>query len=148
MYAKDQLISKANCQVVNSSKKWTIEFVFTTMQRVFVCFLKEIEDTKKTFRNHLTFKLGDKITRSMQAFISKKVVFFESPHSWGLKPPQSSSKGVLLEEGWGSTLRESRSTEINTASLQLGGSNRGPRAWESGTLPLDLRTRKIIFLGG
>ena len=27
------------------------EFVFTTMRCVFVCFLEEIEDTKKTFRN-------------------------------------------------------------------------------------------------
>ena len=33
-----------------------IEFILIiTMQRVFVCFLEEIEDTKKTFRNHLTF---------------------------------------------------------------------------------------------
>ena len=49
--AKGQLISKANCQAVNSSKKRTNEFVFTTMRRVFVRFLEEIEDTKKTFRN-------------------------------------------------------------------------------------------------
>ena len=48
---KGQIISKANCQVVNSSKKRTNEFVFTTMRRVFVRFLEEIEDTKKTFRN-------------------------------------------------------------------------------------------------
>ena len=41
---------------MNSSKKRTNEFVFTTMQRVFVRFLEEIEDTKKTFRNYLTFK--------------------------------------------------------------------------------------------
>ena len=51
-----QLISKANYQAVNSSKKQTNEFIFTTMQRVFVRFLEEIEDTKKTFRNYLTFK--------------------------------------------------------------------------------------------
>ena len=43
---KGQLISKANCQAVNSSKKQTNEFFFTTMRRVFVRFL---EDTKKTF---------------------------------------------------------------------------------------------------
>ena len=49
--SKGQLISKANCQAVNSSKKRTNEFVFNTMRRVFVCFLEEIEDTKKTFRN-------------------------------------------------------------------------------------------------
>ena len=48
---KGQLISKANCQAVNSSKKRTNEFVFTTMRRVFVCFLEEIEVTKKTSRN-------------------------------------------------------------------------------------------------
>ena len=55
--AKGQLISKANHQAVNSSKKRTNEFVFTTMRRVFVRFLEEIEDTKKTFRNYLTFRL-------------------------------------------------------------------------------------------
>ena len=48
---KGQLISKANCQAVNSSKKRTNEFVFTTMRRVFVRFLVEIEVNKKTFRN-------------------------------------------------------------------------------------------------
>ena len=47
--AKGQLISKANCQAVNSSKKRTNEFVFTTMRRVFVRFLEEIEDSKKAF---------------------------------------------------------------------------------------------------
>ena len=53
---KGQLISKANCQVVNSSKKRKNEFVLTTIRRVFVRFLEEIEDTKKTFRNYLTFR--------------------------------------------------------------------------------------------
>ena len=52
---KGQLISKANCQAEDSSKKRTNEFVFTSMRRVFVCFLEEIEDFKKAFRNHLTF---------------------------------------------------------------------------------------------
>ena len=52
---KDQLISKANCQAANSSKKRTNEFNFTTMRLVFVRFLEEIEDIKKTFRNYLTF---------------------------------------------------------------------------------------------
>ena len=42
-----QLILKANCQAVNSSKKETNEFVFTTMRRVFVYFLEEIEDSQK-----------------------------------------------------------------------------------------------------
>ena len=53
--SKGQLISKGNCQAVNSSKKRTNEFVFTTIRRVFVRFLEEIEDTQKTFRNCLTF---------------------------------------------------------------------------------------------
>ena len=49
--AKGQLISKASYQAVNSSKKRTNEFVFPTMRHVFVRFVEEIEDTKKTFRN-------------------------------------------------------------------------------------------------
>ena len=44
---KGQLISKANYQSENSSKNQTNEFVFTTMRRVFVRFLENIEDTKK-----------------------------------------------------------------------------------------------------
>ena len=48
---KGQIISKANCQAVNSSQKQTNEFVFNTMQSVFGRNLEEIEDTKKTFRN-------------------------------------------------------------------------------------------------
>ena len=48
---KGKLISKANCQAEDSSKKRTNEFVFTSMRRVFVRFLEEIEDTKKAFRN-------------------------------------------------------------------------------------------------
>ena len=51
LVSKGQLISKANYQAVNSSKKQTNEFVFTTMGYVFIRFLEEIEDTKKTFRN-------------------------------------------------------------------------------------------------
>ena len=54
--SKGQLISKANCQAVNSSQKRVNEFVFTTMRRVFGRFLEEIEVTKKTFQNHLTFR--------------------------------------------------------------------------------------------
>ena len=54
---KGQLISKANCQAVNSSKKGTNKFIFTTRRRVFDRFLEEIENTKKTFRNDLTFNM-------------------------------------------------------------------------------------------
>ena len=49
--SKGQLIAKANCQAREFFQKRTNEFVFTTMQRVFIHFLEEIEDTKKTFRN-------------------------------------------------------------------------------------------------
>ena len=53
--AKGQLISKANCHAVNSSKKRTNEFIFTGMRCVFIRFMEEIEDSKKAFRNYLTF---------------------------------------------------------------------------------------------
>ena len=39
--SKGQLISKANCQAEDSPKKRTNEFVFTTVRRVFVRFLRE-----------------------------------------------------------------------------------------------------------
>ena len=45
---KGHLIVKADCQV-NSSKKRTNEFVFSTMRCVFVRSLEEIEDSKKAF---------------------------------------------------------------------------------------------------
>ena len=51
IHSKGQVILKVNYQALNSSKKRTNEFVFTTMRRVFVRFLEEVEDTKKTFRN-------------------------------------------------------------------------------------------------
>ena len=46
---KGELISKANWQAMNCSKQRTSEFNFTTMQRVFVRFWEEIEDTQKKF---------------------------------------------------------------------------------------------------
>ena len=49
IFIKGQLISKANCQAVNSSKKRMNEFVFTTMRRVFVRFLEESSARKKCF---------------------------------------------------------------------------------------------------
>ena len=47
--SKGQIISKANCQAANSSKKQTNEFVFTTMQRVFVRFFEGNRRSQKTF---------------------------------------------------------------------------------------------------
>ena len=52
---KGQLILKANCQALNSSKKRTNEFILLVCRCVFVCFLEEIEDSKKAFQNYLTF---------------------------------------------------------------------------------------------
>ena len=57
--SKGQLISKSNCQAMNSSKKQTNQFVFTTMRCIFVPFLEEIEGIQKTFRNYLTFSCGN-----------------------------------------------------------------------------------------
>ena len=44
-----QLISKANCQAEDSSKKRRNEFVITSMRRVFVRFLEETSARKKRF---------------------------------------------------------------------------------------------------
>ena len=52
---KGQLISKANCQAEDSSKKGTNEFIFTSVRCVFVRFLEESSARKKTFRDYLTF---------------------------------------------------------------------------------------------
>ena len=49
--SKGQTKSKLFFQADVSSKKRTHEFNFTTMRLIFVRFLEEIEDTKKTFRN-------------------------------------------------------------------------------------------------
>ena len=46
-HTKGQFISKANCQTVNFFKQRTNKFVFTSMRRVFVCFLWESSDRKK-----------------------------------------------------------------------------------------------------
>ena len=52
---KGQIMSKGLLVSSNSPKKRTNEFVFTTMKNSFVRFLGEFEDTKKSFRNYLTF---------------------------------------------------------------------------------------------
>ena len=52
---KGQLISKMNCQAMDSSKKRTNEFVFTSMRRVCVRFLEESWGLTICFRNYLTF---------------------------------------------------------------------------------------------
>ena len=59
---KGQLISKANCQAVNSSKKQTNESVLLLCN----VFLEEIEDTKKTFQKYLTFKYTQNQTNTSE----------------------------------------------------------------------------------
>ena len=44
---------------MDSSKKRTNEFVFTSMRRVFVRFLGESSARKKSFRDYLTFNYAD-----------------------------------------------------------------------------------------
>ena len=48
LYAKGQLILKTNCQAANCFKNEQIHFI--SMQRVFVRFLEEIEDSKREFQ--------------------------------------------------------------------------------------------------
>ena len=75
---KGQLIWKANCQAVNFSKKRTNEFIFTTMRHVFVCFLEEMEDTKKSFRNYLTFNQAQ-LLLDKKSITGKNYVSFTQP---------------------------------------------------------------------
>ena len=46
---KGQLISKANCQALNSSKKQTNEFVCTSIRCIFVNFWKKLKTAKRHF---------------------------------------------------------------------------------------------------
>ena len=43
--------------LVSSNSPEKTEFIFTTKTNSFVCFLGEFEDTKKSFRNYLTFSV-------------------------------------------------------------------------------------------
>ena len=58
--AKGQVISKCLFDVFNFYQKTKhiirLYYYDTSGQLVFVCFLREIEDTKKTFQNYLAFK--------------------------------------------------------------------------------------------
>ena len=69
LFLKGQLISKANCVAEDSSKKWTNEFVFTSMRRVFIRFLEESSARQKTFRNYLTFRMQKKRLKSYRRLL-------------------------------------------------------------------------------
>ena len=62
--SKGPIISKRLLVSSNSPKKWTNKFVFTTTTNLFICFSREFEDTKKSFRNYLTFSWLTKILNS------------------------------------------------------------------------------------
>ena len=57
---KGQIILKGLMVSSKSPKKRTNEFIFTTMTNLFVRFLGEFEDTKKSFQNYLTFGINVK----------------------------------------------------------------------------------------
>ena len=61
---KGQIISRGLLVSSNSPKKRTNEFVFTITTNSFVRFLGEFEDTKKSFRNYLTFTIAMIVTLS------------------------------------------------------------------------------------
>ena len=60
---KGQIISKELLVSSNSPKKQTDKFVFTTTLNLFDRFLGEFEDTKKSFRNCLTFRSNPKVSK-------------------------------------------------------------------------------------
>jgi hypothetical protein len=95
---KGQIISKGLLVSSNSPKKRTNKFVFTTTMNSFVRFLGEFEDTKKFFRNYLTFSslfhegkrrsritiLNNSVTFSFTIFDLKlqKCKYLGSPWIW------------------------------------------------------------------
>ena len=66
---KGQTNSKLFFQANVSSKRRTNKFDFTICQLVFVHFLEESEDTKKTFRNQLTFSYSNHGRGRRQCFL-------------------------------------------------------------------------------
>ena len=81
---KGQLISKCLLGIFNSSKKRTKKVGLATIQWYlksicFHSFFGRIEDTKKTFRNYLTFSKGCKfINYSGMLFKNACIVFWKS----------------------------------------------------------------------
>ena len=69
------------------------EFVFTTMRRVFVHFVEEIEDTKKTFLNYLTCRkdIADSRSFSSPCFIIFSILStkLQSSYTYGQKTVDS-----------------------------------------------------------
>ena len=76
-------------EIFQKMNEWIRLYYFDTSGRlVFVHFLEEIEDTKKTFRNYLTFRPNQCFWRFEIEILSQSLVF-----SWGfLICPKSSSR--------------------------------------------------------
>ena len=73
----------------NSPKKRTNEFVFTTTTNLFVCFLGEFEDTKKSFRNYLTFrnlKIETWNNQSSKKFLEVFTLYFSNFYNFFQMP--------------------------------------------------------------
>ena len=68
LIAKGQTNLKLFFQADAYSKKWTNKFNFTTCRLVFFHFLEESEDTKKIFRNYLTFSKLWKLTMCLRKY--------------------------------------------------------------------------------
>ena len=114
LFNKGQLISKANCQVVNSSKKRTNEFVFTTMWRVFVRFWKKLKTHKKTFCNQLTFSkrsivfllsLFSRISSSSSS-LSLFALFYLAHFVWQIVKGAGVKRDICRQNSLGSSSRE------------------------------------------
>ena len=58
---KVKMIFSSRCFFQKTNERILLSYYETSGQLVFVCFLEEIEDTKKTFRNYLTFTIMRKI---------------------------------------------------------------------------------------
>ena len=57
------MIFSSRCFLQKTNERILLYYYETSGRLVFVRFLEEIEDTKKTFRNYLTFKLEKTISR-------------------------------------------------------------------------------------
>ena len=83
----------------NSPKKQTNEFVFATTTNLFVRFLGEFEDTKKPFRNYLTFS---DISEIQPALICQVVyeLELETIQDDEIMKFQGNSRGIYLSMCW------------------------------------------------
>ena len=65
MSDKVEMIFLSRCFLKKTNKRIRLYYYETSGQLVFVCFLEEIEDTIKTFRNQLAFSQNQFKSQSM-----------------------------------------------------------------------------------